>query len=310
MSPTFTLSPAQRERAESRVDPVIDFLQGEGYPLGVAIVRHLWRDGSPGEIIAALDAYQNPDGGFGNGLEVDIKAPVSNPFAARLAMQAMRLVDLDASAAMRAKLLTWLADNQHEDGDWHFAREVYDAPLAPWFAGWEFPSPNPACCVVGNAIPLEIATDTMRSRVLDLFARQASHNAARSGDFYAMLPYAEYVGVEDVPDRDAWLASVAEGIVKASDTGVYADAQHFFDHALAAGPSLVQRLPRELIVSWADRLLAEPRDDGGWPTPYDPAWRPWFSTTAMMTLARLRDGVYSPRYAKGPTSNGRPPGAE
>lgn len=291
MPPSFHLTPDQLERAESLVDPAIVFLQTEGYPLGVTIVRSLWRNGPADDIIAALSAYQNPDGGFGNGLEVDIKAPVSNPFAARLAMQAMRLADLDTSAAMRARLLTWLVENQHEDGDWHFAKEIYEAGLAPWFAGWEFPSLNPACCIVGNAIPLEIATDTMRERVARLFAEKASHDDARSGDFYRMLPYVEYVGVENVPDREGWLASIAEGIVKASEDGSYADAQHFFDHALASGPGLTTRIPRELLATWTGRLFAEARDDGGWPTPYDPAWRPWFTTTVMMTLARLRDGV-------------------
>lgn len=291
MPQSFTLSSSQLERAEALVDPAHRFLHDAGYPLGVAIVRYLWRDGPADDIIAALSAYQNTDGGFGNGLEVDIKAPVSNPFAARLAMQAMRLVDLDVSAAMRARLLTWLTDTQAEDGDWHFAPDVYDAPLSPWFAAWEFPSLNPACCVVGNAIPLEIATETMRSRVARLFAAKASRDDASSGDFYTMLPYVEYVGVEDVPERDAWLASLAEGIVRADEQGAYADAGHFFDHALVAGPALARRLPREMLIRWTDRLLGEPQEDGGWPTPYDPAWRPWFTTTALMTLARLRDGV-------------------
>lgn len=291
MTRTFALTRRQRERADALVDSALAFLEAQDYPLGVTIVRYLWRSGPANDIVAALSAFQNTDGGFGKGLEVDIKAPVSNAFAARLAMQVMRLVDLDLSAPMRARLATWLADTQHEDGDWHFPKEVYDAPLAPWFAGWEFPSLNPACCVVGNAIPMQIATDTMRERVARLFAEKASHDDARSGDFYRMLPYIEYVGIEDVPDRDAWLASLAEGIVTGVETGTYADAQHVFDHALAAGPGLVSRLPEGLLPSQVERLLAEPQDDGGWPTPYDPAWRLWFTTTGMMTLARLRDGV-------------------
>jgi hypothetical protein len=291
MPASFALTPAQLERAEALAGPATAFLQEQNYPLGVAVVRSLWQDGDEREIIDALSAYQNDDGGFGKGLEVDIKSPVSNPFAARLAMQALRLVDPQASAATRARLTTWLSGNQHEDGDWHFAPDVYESELAPWFAGWEFPSLNPACCVVGNALQLDIATPTMRERVLRLFAEKASHEEARSGDFYAMLPYAEYVAIEDVPEQEGWLASLAEGIVRAGDAGTYADAQHFFDHTLAAGPGLVRRLPRRLLARQVDRLLVEPQADGGWPTPYDPAWRPWFTTTGMMTLARLRDGV-------------------
>ena len=145
--------------------------------------------------------------------------------------------------------------------------------------------------MVGNAIPLQIATVTMRERVARLFAARASHEDAQSGDFYRMLPYVEYVGVEDVPDRDGWLASIAEGIVTGDETNAYADAQHFFDHALPPGPDLMSRLPAGLVQKWTEKLFMEQQEDGGWPTPYDPAWRPWFTTTVMMTVARLRDGV-------------------
>ena len=59
---------------------------------------------------------------------------------------------------------------------------------------------------------LEAKRLPVRERVARLFAEKASHDDARSGDFYRMLPYVEYVGVENVPDREGWLASIAEGI--------------------------------------------------------------------------------------------------
>lgn len=43
------------------------------------------RDG----VVAALDAYQNPDGGYGWGLEPDLRAPGSQPVAA---MQAFEVI--------------------------------------------------------------------------------------------------------------------------------------------------------------------------------------------------------------------------
>jgi hypothetical protein len=284
---TFTLSDEQRARAEALASPALRFLQDQRYPLGEALVRSSWQNGAPDAVVTALAAYQNPDGGFGNGLEVDIKAPVSNPFAGRLAIQAMLTVPALATEALRGPFADWLAANQHEDGDWHFDPEVLRHEIAPWFAGWTFPSLNPACCLAGTANRLGIATPEMLARVASLFERLGSLVEAGTGEFYSVLPYVEYVAGVDVPDRDAYLSAIAEGI----ENRTYDDAQHFFDHAINGGPDLTARIPVGLLSFQADRLMDDVSDDGGWPTPYDPAWRPWTTASAMITLARLRDGV-------------------
>lgn len=284
---TFTLNDDQRTRAATLVEPALRFLAEQRSPLGEALVRHLWRDGSADDVVTALTAYQNADGGFGKGLEVDIAAPVSNPFATRLAMQVLTLLPPDAGQELCASLAAWLVASQDADGDWHFAPEVRAYELAPWFAGWTFPSLNPACCIVGLANRLGIATPEMRERVVALFARLGSIDEARDGEFYAVLPYVEYVAGVDFPERDAYVAALAEGIAGRQ----YEDAQHLFDHAINGGPELVARLPDGLLAAQADRLMDAREDDGGWPTPYNAAWRPWTTTSALVTLARLRDGV-------------------
>lgn len=289
--PGYILSDDQLAHAESLVEPSLAFLATQNHPLNEAIVRYCWADGPEEDIVEALSQYQNPDGGFGQGLEVDITCPASNPFAARLAMQVMLSIPLEASEGIRDQLRIWLAENQHEDGDWHFAPEVYDAELPPWFAGWEFPSLNPACCVAGTANLVGIATPQMLGRVAALFEEKASLEVAASGEFYGMLPYVEYLRGVDFPNRSAYIGAVEQGILKANAEGSYADAQHFLDHAINTGPAPAARLPTELMCRWRDALLEEPSDDGGWPTPYDPAWRPWATASAMMTLARLKRGV-------------------
>lgn len=284
---TFTLTGDQRARAEALVDPALRFLDGQRSDLAAALVRHLWHGGSVDDVLTALTAYQNPDGGFGRGLEVDIKAPASNPFAARLAMQALLALPPDAGANMKRRLGEWLARNEDPDGDWHFAPEVLEDEIAPWYAGWTFPSLNPACCLAGLANRLGLATPEMLDQVARLFSRLGPVDEARDGAFYNVLPYVEYIAGVDVPQRDRHVSALAEGIAGRE----YEDAQHFFDHAINGGSGLVAKLPTGLLAAQADRLMGEAADDGGWPTPYDPAWRPWATAAALMTLARLRDGV-------------------
>lgn len=263
------------------------FLRSQGDALGIARVTHRWQGAPASGVIDALSAYQNEDGGFGKGLEVDIKAPVSNPFATRLAMQVLATLDGPSDGPLLRHLERWLIAAQSEDGDWHFAPEVYLHGLAPWFASWTFPSLNPACCLAGLAARLGIGSETMQMRVRSLFDEQASLAEARTGEFYNVLPYVDYLGGVDHPERDNYLDALAANITARAGQGGYADAAHFFDHALGGGADLMRRLPSELIAQQRQRLLSEQQADGGWPTPYDPAWRPWTTASNLVTLVAL-----------------------
>jgi hypothetical protein len=288
----FQLSTEQAVRARALIDPALEFLQERHFPLGTALVRHHWGDACASDVLAELSSYQNEDGGFGRGLEVDIKSPASNPFAARLAMAGMlSLRDRPASLVIE-RLGAWLRDNQHVDGDWHFSEAVYAGELPPWFTAWTFPSLNPACCVAGHANRHGIATPEMLERVARLFAAEASPEDAASGEFYTVLPYVEYLGgVDAVPDRATWLDAVGQNVAGHGEGDGFADAGHFFELALGGGPELVQRIPAETLSRQADRLMAEVEADGGWPSAYDDAWRPSLTASALTMLAMLRDGV-------------------
>lgn len=278
----------QSRRAELAVSRALPFLENANYPLGVAWLRHRWQDGPATDVLDALERYQQPDGGF-SGLEVDIKAPVSNPFAARLAMQVMLSLRNRPQSSIYIRTATWLQQNQRADGDWHFAPEIYDHQLAPWFAGWTFPSLNPACSLAALAHALDIATPEMLDRVAVLWNEHGSLDDAESGNFYPMLPLIEYVAHIDVEARDAWLDSLATGTTRGIAANSFGDAEHALEHMVGGGPDLVSRLDRADIAKVVDNALADQLEDGGWPTPYDTAWRPWTTANTLVLLSRLGD---------------------
>lgn len=284
---SFSLSAEQFARVPAAISGGRAFLVAAGYPLGLALVDHLSTGASADTVVDALTAFQNSDGGFGRGLEVDIQAPASNPFATRLAMTVLLALPAAAAPQMKTSLQSWLVANQAADGDWHLSPETRSGDLAPWFRGWEHPSLNPACCVAGLANRLGVATPEMLALTADLFSRKASIEQVATGGFYDLLPYVEYVtcGV-DVPDRDRYLDAIAASIAERSDE-IFSDASHFWDSVLAAGPALMRRLPGNVLSRQVDALLDEQEDDGGWPTPYDPAWRAWGTAGNCLALSRL-----------------------
>lgn len=290
---TYILSQSACDGARRAAERGRQFVAAAGYPLGVAIIDHAWNDGSVDAVLGELGSYQLDDGGFGHGLEVDIASPASNPFATRLAMSVLVTLNVPKTAgrALTAGLKQWLVASQSDDGDWHFSAETKSGELAPWFAGWTFPSLNPACCVAGYANQLGLATPEMLTRVARLFEAEASIESAQTGDFYTLLPYVEYIAGIDWPDRNAFVEATVQGITSADAEGRYADAGHFWEHVLGGGSDIIGRLSTDVLARNATRLLDEQMPDGGWPTPYNDAWRPWITAQSVQTLARLRNGV-------------------
>lgn len=261
------------------------FTESRGADLPSTLIRYQWFDGSLDEVIAALATYQNDDGGFGNRLEPDIHAPESNPFAARIAMQYLRLLPPDTAPEMRSRLREWLVANQHEDGDWHFSKATKAGFLQPWFAAWEFPSLNPACCIAGLAESLGLASSGMLSHTTTLFAEKASVEQVSSGGFYDLLPYAEYSLGAQLPDE--YTDAIPDSIVRRAEADEFEDAEHFFTLAMGGSAEITARIPAEMISRYGEQLTAEQLEDGGWPTPYDDAWRVWTTANAMTILSRL-----------------------
>jgi hypothetical protein len=268
----------------TQIDRALNFLVAGDRPIEAAWANWLIGGGEREAVLAALARYQNADGGFGNGLESDIGAPASNPFAARLAMQIFLSIGATPEEPIVARLAGWLESAQGEDGCWRLPADANEHPIAPWFAGWTFPSLNPALCLAGYAARLRIGSARLQERVRRLFDDLASLEEVPTAEFYNLLPYVEYVPWVEVPNRDAYLEALAAAIASGHERGVYADAGHFFEHLGPAGGPLAGRLPASLIAAELDRLSGEQADDGGWPSPYASHWRPWVTVGALATL--------------------------
>jgi hypothetical protein len=267
----------------------LNFLETTGRTVELAWARTLTNDGDLKDVISALTTYQNPDGGFGKHLEIDIHAPDSQPFAARLAMQVMISIGISRTEPIVQKLATWLEREQGEDGCWRFPPGVYQHELAPWFAGWTFPSLNPALDLAGLAKRLGIGSPRLFDRVAVLANHLASIKEIETGAYYEILPYAEYYPWIVAPNQHTYLDLLASRITSMAANGEYEDAGHFFGHVGPAGGEIARRLSPELIAAQLDRLRSEQLEDGGWPSPYSPDWRPWITADAITILHTFGD---------------------
>lgn len=102
-------------------------------------------------MLKALVAYQNADGGFGNGLEPDIRAPISQPQPVEVALRL-----LDELNAIEGQVVARACDYLHsirtpEGGVPFVLPSVRDYPRAPWWESGEDPaaSVNPTAAIAG-----------------------------------------------------------------------------------------------------------------------------------------------------------------
>lgn len=111
---------------------------------------YLMGQGSAEQVLAALRPYQNPDGGFGQGLEPDLRAPVSQPVPVWTAFTILDEINrFDEPVVERAcdYLLTITAP----DGGVPFVLpSARDYPRAPWWEPEDEPqgSLNPTAGIV------------------------------------------------------------------------------------------------------------------------------------------------------------------
>jgi hypothetical protein len=92
----------------------------------------LLHDAPAGPVLDALRAYRNPDGGFGHGLEPDIRGPHSEPVSTLDALEV--LVEVGAlNDSMIADAVAWLTSIAFQDGSITMAMPTAaQFPHAPW----------------------------------------------------------------------------------------------------------------------------------------------------------------------------------
>lgn len=122
-------------RVTVNLEAVAPFLAGHGRLLDQRRFELLHGNGRAEEVLAAVAAYRNPDGGYGWGLEPDLRAPESQPGGALHAFEVFADV-APVTTPHAARLCDWLESVSFPDGGLPFAFPVADpTACAPFWTG-------------------------------------------------------------------------------------------------------------------------------------------------------------------------------
>ncbi len=267
------------------IDSAARFFTEHGRDIDRELFRFHFGEGTQESLLSVLGRYQNADGGFGHGLEPDISASVSNPFATELALLYCIEAGVPIGVSLLRRAVEYLEDTQYEDGSWRFSPAVYEADLAPWFAGWTWPNLNPTCTIAGLLRHLGLGSVRLHERVGQLFEQLARPADLLSDEIYAVRPYAYYFDADGAgKETELYRAGVLWWLIRQHETGRVADGSHFFVYARTPDAPVARHIPKAIIDAELDRLASEQQDDGGWPSPYGDHWRGAITIGALLVL--------------------------
>ena len=261
--------------------------------------------GRPQDALSALSAYRNEDGGFGWGLEPDLRSPESQPAAALHAFEVLAETGPEAGAVeMAGRLCDWLAEVSLPDGGLPFALPLTEPHgSATWWASADpgRSSLRLTCAVaeiahrVARHSPgvrghawLSRATDHCQDRI------RALTRPAGTLELRSVLGFLDAIH-DVVRGAAAELQRLGEFVpaegVLAVEGGADGRMLRPLDFTPHPDRPLRRLLAPEVIEADLGRLAGRQRDDGGWEIDFASAteagaleWRGHATVAAVKTL--------------------------
>ena len=114
------------------IDNARSFVYANGTMWERALWDYLFDDGSVDRVHQCLLCYKNPDGGWGHGLEHDIKCPLSNPLQVEFLLAILRDTALPPRNLLEGTA-EWVEGSLDSDGTLKNPASLLDYPHASWW---------------------------------------------------------------------------------------------------------------------------------------------------------------------------------
>jgi len=256
-------------------------------------------------VLGALDGYRNPDGGYGWGLEPDLRSPESQPGSAHHAFEVFAEV-APATTPHAPTLCDWLDSVTLPDGGLPMALPLgIDAGSAPW---WSSADPEVSSLQITTVATAEAQRVAARDREVaeHPWLERATNYCLDAIDAMDEAPFAYVLAfsirfldaVHDTrPEAAGLLEKLAEHVPADGRIRVTGGTEDEALHPLDIAP-YPDRPARELfspdvVAADLERLAGLQQDDGGWTVDYQkisPAgsldWRGYATVRAVDILRR------------------------
>ncbi len=231
--------------------------------------------GSREAVLEVLRGYQNEDGGFGNGLEMDMMCPGSTTGAAEIA-----LLILDEIGCCEGEIIDrfeqWCVTKEGTLPG--LPPDLEDYPHGPWWANDSGPDPH-CMAIAGLLARWGRGTDAF----FELVAAQFDSMEIPQIEIYQYTFYYYLKFVSGVPNQEKKLKKVCDQLPGFLEKAAPYHPLFFYLWWLVADEFDPETIRRE-----AEKVVSDFEEDGGVKTPYAqlPWWRPVWTLDALIHLKR------------------------
>ncbi len=292
------------------VDRARAFVEDSGRELERASLAYHLDGAGADAVIHELAQFQNADGGFGHGLEPDLRTPASSALATTVGLQTLRKVGATDDHPVVSGAIGYLVNTYDATRKaWEIIPEEADAsPHADW---WDYANTeeafgrflvNPRAEVVGHLYERRVSVPApMLKKVADDLLEHMLGSAphVEMFDFLCYLRLAETPGLPE-----SLRASVVERLRGSVRHTAETDASKWGGYCMtpldvAPTPTslLADEFTSQEIDANLDHLIASQTRDGAWAPPwqwerYPTAWRQakreWKGVLTLHALTTLR----------------------
>ena len=274
-------------------DRAEEFIYNNARLLERQLFTYHFKGGSREQVLTALRAYQNKDGGFGHALEPDIRCPESQPVLVQHALEFLDAVGFDAEMVQSACDYL-MAIATPEGGVPWLLPSAHRYPRASWWNTVEDPpaSLNPTAAIAGllhknrvQHVWLDHATAYCWSKIADL-------QPVEMHEMGVVLTFLYHV-----PDRSRAERELERLVGGMFSAGLVADAHATgyvrkpLDWANTPDHPLRKYFREEDVAANLDAIVVEQQADGGWNITWQAVspgceleWRGWVTLGTLLTL--------------------------
>ena len=243
-------------------------------------------EGAPVEmVIKAISAYQNLDGGFGNGIEPDLLTPVSTGIGMETAfyyldMLTNKMPCIDQVKPLLQKAREWVEHTITESGLIPFTPE--DVQTYPHQVWWLNSDETRILSLAGYLAKFNMPLRQRAKKIVASFADTLAIPEVLTEYNYPLFVYA--VDETSFSRWDQVLAVLQQKLTE----HIYEERETYF-LLTRYWYHFIDMMPEELVERQIERYFESIEEDGGLPNPYPelPWWRPIFTLDYLLILNRM-----------------------
>jgi len=264
-----------RSFGKNQVKKIRDFIFKNGRLLERKLFSYFFENGKKEDVIKALVAYQNSDGGFGNGIEPDLLCPDSTAIGAETAFYILDILEISNSDII-TNIAKWVVNSQNSEGyiD-HPPENLEDYPYQPW---WKNPDKIRIFAVAAFLKKFGFEDKNFFSKVRTFFAKTQIPEEFQIYD-YPYFMYLKYLG--ESKEEKKMLQNIINqfpSICEKNKEHYPLFGRHWY-HAL-------DFVDKKVVENEANKFFNGLKDDGGLKIIYEnlPGWRPIWTLDGLILL--------------------------